>query len=442
MICRSLQEWGRLGVQMGDEGDGISRVTADKLIAAARTLSVRGRGAQSVLIDRHTHLQAQQVVGVLTAPGVTLEILPKIDSLGAAATRHNLVHMLATVCDLKLASGAITDLGWQPHDLLEILIRLFCDQLFAAVRRGLPRRYIDEAADLTTLRGRLDLQRQFTALAVSPQKLACRYQALSSDIALNRIMKAAVCRLSSLARAPENQRRIAELLFAFADVSDTPFDRLPWESVVLDRTNIAWESLLNFARLILGRRFQTTSTGGGRGFSLVFEMNTLFEEYIGRMVRRALMGSGLEVRLQGPANHVLAEESGTLRFATRPDVVVSREGVPVLIIDTKWKRLAGAADDSKQGVEQADVYQMIAYSRVYECRRLMLLYPHHSGVGAEEGRFRTYRIRGDEDAKLSMAAISLSNLAQVWERLRDILAGELGLQPNSIMGNGRQLEPT
>ena len=55
----------------------------------------------------------------------------------------------------------------------------------------MPRRYVGHEDDLSALRGRLDVKRQFTVLAASPQRLACRFDELSTDIALNRIMKAA-----------------------------------------------------------------------------------------------------------------------------------------------------------------------------------------------------------------------------------------------------------
>ena len=37
-------------------------------------------------------------------------------------------------------------------------------------------------------------------------------------------------------------------------------------------------------------------------------------------------------------------------------------------------------DDPKLGVSQADVYQVMAYSRLYECPHVVLLYPHHGGL--------------------------------------------------------------
>jgi 5-methylcytosine-specific restriction enzyme subunit McrC len=78
--------------------------------------------------------------------------------------------------------------------------------------------------------------------------------------------------------------------------------------------------------LLLGQRFQTTSSGEAPGYSLLFEMNTLFEEYVGRILRRALSGTGFEMRLKGPQDYALASDDGVRRFATRPDIVVSHRG--------------------------------------------------------------------------------------------------------------------
>jgi 5-methylcytosine-specific restriction enzyme subunit McrC len=439
VIRHSVLEWGYLAVRDDAGADAVTRAQADALMAVARASKIGGDDGEAVLVNGHRRLRAQQVVGVVAAPGVSLEILPKIDGLTSDGIRRNLVRMLARVLDLKVASGSMADLGWQRHDLLEILIKLFCDQLFAAVHQGLPRRYIGHEDDLPKLRGRLDVRRQFTVLAASPQKLACRFEELSADIALNQIMKAAVTRLFSISRASENRRRLAELCLAFDDVSSVPVAELAWDRVILDRTNSAWGSLLNLAKLLLGERFQTTSSGDVRGFSLLFEMNTLFEEFIGRSLQAALAGSDLKVRLQGPQSYALVGDNEVRRFATRPDIVVSRDGEPVLIIDTKWKRLKGAIDDPKRGVGQADVYQMMAYAQVYRCERLMLLYPHHDELGELEGVHNSHRIVGTADARLCVASIDLADPTAVGRKLLELVGAQCDLlaMAQSTVGEAR-----
>lgn len=154
-------------------------------------------------------------------------------------------------------------------------------------------------------------------------------------------------------------------------------------------------------------------------------MNTLFEEFVGRTLKSALRGSGLDVQLQGPRRFALEElHSKKPRFATRPDVVISREGSPLIVIDTKWKRLKVAIDDAKRGVGQADVYQMMAYAHVYECSRLMLLYPHHHEVANQEGMVAVHQIANKQDFLIGITTVDLLNPKRVKLFFKDLLLGE------------------
>lgn len=60
--------------------------------------------------------------------------------------------MLAVALRLILDLGSITELARQRETLLEILIRIFCDKLTEAVRKGMPRRYVEQEDDLSALR--------------------------------------------------------------------------------------------------------------------------------------------------------------------------------------------------------------------------------------------------------------------------------------------------
>jgi 5-methylcytosine-specific restriction enzyme subunit McrC len=425
MIRRTVREWDYIAIEPPPGGPaGLSRAVADRLLKAARCTTLGGEDGERILVNGASRLRAQQVVGILATEGAALEILPKIDGATSddAAARRSLVHMLAIVLDLEIAAGANADLSWQKDDLLEILVQLFCDKLFAVLHRGMPRRYVGHQEDLSTLRGSLDVTRQFTILGASPQKLACKYETLSPDIALNQIMKAAVARLSTISRSQQNRRKLVELAFAFDEVSTVGIKQLPWDKVIVDRTNSGWLELFRFARLLLGDRFQTTTSGSTQGFSLLFEMNTLFEEFIGRMIKRALSGTSLQVDLQGPHGYALVDHiTGIRRFATRPDIVISREGKRLLIIDTKWKRLKGKIDDVKRGVGQADVYQMMAYAHVYDSNLLMLLYPHHDELNDGEGIHTLHRIADKQESRLAVATVALSDPRSVGSRLRSLL---------------------
>jgi 5-methylcytosine-specific restriction enzyme subunit McrC len=428
MIRRTILEWEK--IDYGEDLDdprAIPERIANRIAAVATASPLAGNGGGGVLEHGRKALRARGVVGVIAAEGGALEILPKIDFPGEAPDkvtgniRRRLVHMLAVALDIKIDAGQITDLDCQRETLLEILIRLFSEKLVDAVRQGMPRRYVGHEDDLPALRGRLDVTRQFTILAANPSKLACRYDALSPDIALNRIMKAAVTRLARISQSADNQRRLRELAFAYADIADVPVQGLRWDDVVLDRTNARWRELFNLARLLLGERFQTTSAGGISGFSLLFEMNTLFEEYVARMLSRALAGNQLRVVSQGGRLYCLDKEEGGGLFQTRPDILIKDGDSVVQVIDTKWKRISSRIDDPKRGVSQADVYQMMAYGRIYRCRHLTLLYPHHSELNSSERLQYSHRITGGDD-RLEIATVDVTIGRTMMDQLSGLVA--------------------
>ncbi|WP_109261479.1 McrC family protein [Hyphobacterium indicum] len=410
MIRRTVREWQRIGY--GDDDATIPETQADRLAAAARQSGFAGKSGTGVLDHGRKSLRAKGVVGVISAPGCQLEILPKIESGGESEVadsvlRERLIHMLAVVYDLPVESGPVAKLGWQRDTVLEILIRLFGRKLMDAVRRGMPRQYLEHQDELPAMRGRLDITRQFSRLAASPQILACTFDDLSPDHALNQVMKAVVTKLSRLSQSPDTAKILRELSFIYSDVTAVSAAALRWDRIVIDRTNERWRDLLSFARLFLTDRYQQTQSGLVDGHALLFEMNMLFEAYIARLLKRALAGTGYRVASQGGLRNCLYEgEKG--RFQTRPDILVSQGRQIRLVIDTKWKRLFPQSQDPKLGISQSDVYQLMAYSQLYEAEQVMLLYPHHGGLQAGP-EVRSYTIgSANADERLNVATHDLT----------------------------------
>ena len=408
-------EWGRVAVHNGTSPAperAFTRAQANALLLAARSHPLANRSGTNILVDRYTEIWAQQVVGVIAAPGCSLEILPKIDATSDEndeTIRTSLVSMLDVALGLKLGDGQALAMAHQKETLLDILIRLFADRLLAEARRGLPLAYMAQEENLAALRGRLDVIRQFTHNAVRPDRLACRFDTLMPDTPLLRVMKACVLMLRRHARVLETQRRLDELRFLLAEVSDVPVNALPWARVRIDRTNRRWETLYALAKLFLKREWQRTNhdAKAGQGITLLFAMNDLFEAYIAALARRALLGSDLTVHSQGGLRYCLMEEvdGGKERFQTTPDILIKRNGQVVMVIDTKWKLIGRNPEDKKRGVSQSDVYQMMAYARLYQCREVMLLYPHHASLGSEALDAGYGMMEGDE--RLRIASVDL-----------------------------------
>ncbi|MDE2722284.1 MAG: restriction endonuclease [Gemmatimonadota bacterium] len=366
---------------------------------------------EDAVLTRTRHgLKAGQVVGILVIPGKTLEILPKIDGEDRNL-RKALVRMLAVAYNLHVVDGKLTALSVQQHDLLEMLVRLFADQLLVAVRRGLPRRYISHEEDLKLLRGKLNVTRQITYLAFRPDLLACRFDELSEDTPLNRVLKAAVSYLASITRSATNARLLAQLAAYLEFVGNTP-DPL-CELVSLDRTNTAFHDLYSLACLFLRGDWQSTTSGGSPGFSLLFPINDLFEKFIGQSLKRALRWP---VHLQDRRHHALTDADDSI-FNLKPDAVINNVSNGPIILDTKWKSLT--PDKRTLGVEESDIYQMLAYGQAYRSASLILLYPWHSEM-VSEGISRDWTVTGTT-RHMYIATIDVAYPDKVAETLRCIM---------------------
>jgi 5-methylcytosine-specific restriction enzyme subunit McrC len=50
---------------------------------------------------------------------------------------------------------------------------------------------------------------------------------------------------------------------------------------------------------------------------------------------------------------------------------------------------------------------MMAYAHVYECKRLILLYPHHFELAEEEGMLAVHQIANKTDSLIGIATVGL-----------------------------------
>lgn len=424
----SVREYGKLHI--GEPNLTRPAITANQATHLRSLKRVHGFDVFKY-VNENT-LSAQQYVGATQVGGLTVEVLPKIEGIADTTIRRNLVAMLSVALDLEISEGDVARVATQNHGILEVLIRLFCDKLFAQIHRGLVRRYEGREENLPVLRGRLGVKEQVRLNAANPERLYCRFDEFQEDNPLNQILKAAVRLLLKASRELSNQRKLAELMLIFEGVSDVPRHSLPWHRIAFDRLNDRYRPSYKLAQLFLANTPPDVSGGGVQGFSLFFEMNSLFEEYVGRIARRIFRPEGYQVALQGPLRYLAIDEGSESKrdvFAMKPDVVGLKDRLPLWIMDTKWKELS--REDAKEGVSQSDLYQMYAYANCYACNDVVLVYPHHAGMGPTAGIRASYQLKSRSGqasqggvARIRVATLDLSDLNSVPRQLSAIFHSE------------------
>ena len=315
--------------------------------------------------------------GVISLGNLSIEILPKIYGVEVdeESSRHALVRMLARARRLKLHRADTAGIALQKHSMLDVFVLHFCDQLHARLVQGKIRKYIERRENLNVLRGRLRIEQQLKQNLAHSERLFCQYEELSEDNVHNQILKYVLKILFKLATGNRARQQTGELLMRFDPISDVAVDVGLLDSLSFDRSTARYEPIFDQCRWFLEGTHPDVMTGKETCVSLLFDMNKLFEAYVGAEMRKQAWGVGLRVREQGPQWYFAKrEDTDKDVFMMKPDIsLLNEKDQPVAIADAKWKILD--AEDTRLGISQADLYQMESYASRYGVKHLLLIYP-------------------------------------------------------------------
>ena len=318
-------------------------------------------------------IQARNYVGVLqTKSGLTIEILPKIaDKNDAERSKAVFIKMLKTLKNFPFKSSNLASLKTQNLPLLEIFISMFLCELEALVKKGIKSDYVALEENLNFLKGKLNINEQIKRNSVHKERFYVGYSEFLSDIKINRIIKTTLKFLYKKSNSSKNQQKIRELLFMFDEVSTCDDYKDFFEKLIINRQVKHYEQTLLWCKIfLLGNSF-TPHKGDDLAFALLFDMNALFESYVGNFIKKKFSG----IILQHSEKHLVENPKS---FRLRPDIFLKDK----FIADTKWKIISSSND-----ISQADLYQLYAYGKKHECSKLYLIYPKIEGVKQEFMKF-------------------------------------------------------
>ncbi|MFC2085673.1 McrC family protein [Bacteroidota bacterium] len=424
MDTLSITEHSRIAI--GDRCDPSRRVITEaqalRLEALTKSLGIRafdwGR----------RYVVPRQFVGVYPLGDVRIEVLPKIEGPNKSESngdteyqRTSLLELLRMTRRLPIHKVGLAGLATRRSDLLEVYIHVFADGLLAELQRGVIRRYRSVEQNLGVVRGRLLFRDQLRENSVHQERVFCRHQQFMEDTLENQVLKCVSRLLLRQTRNADTQRLLKSSLMILDHVSDVAPSILAGKMLVVDRTILRYKYLLEIAKLVLSGRAHQASAGDALQISLVFDMNTLFEEAVAVAIRRGLRRErSISLKTQGPIKHLL-RQGKTPKFRMKPDVTVLADGKPCLILDTKWKLLDHR--HSHSGVSQTDLYQIYAYAKRYECRDVVLLYPWHRHLHNTEWQFAIEGSENDTDlpARLWVKTVDLSQPEHLPTLMRELV---------------------
>ena len=336
-------------------------------------------------------ITAKNYVGTLAMKdGAIIEILPKVwsvisDDNSGTKAKKLLLDMLKTLRDSPFKNLQTANVNAEKMSIFEVFIRMFINEIFSIVKRGLKCGYETVEENGAFFKGKMKFSQQIRHNIAHKERCFVEYDTFQVNRPENRLIKATLQYLYPRSASAKNRNDIKTLLTAFADVEASRDYKSDFGKYILDRNTRDYANALQWCRVFLEGKSFTSFAGSEVAVALLFPMETLFESYVAELVKRELNGSAFTVSIQDKQRCLF--DQAKEQFPIKPDIVLTRKSdKAVFILDTKWKILAG----NNGGISQADMYQMIVYQKKYGAEHVTLIYPRtDQAVYAGDTDFRS-----------------------------------------------------
>jgi 5-methylcytosine-specific restriction enzyme subunit McrC len=358
-------------------------------------------------------IKVKNYVGMIpVSEAIQIEILPKSTADSPKEARRILLKMLQKIPSYQALAKAHLAISNLP--LLEIYVKVFLDELEKLLSTGLGRNYEPIEASETYIKGKVLVAENIHQNLLKQHTVIITYDDFIHDIPQNRILKSCLHRLKNYSFTNLTRQRIWQNLSVFDEISTSTnlqqdFTRSNTASPHFGR----YENLLQWASVFLSEQSFLPFSGNYAQISLIFPMEVLFENYVGKLFCKHAP-TAYNVRLQDRRKHLVSKHRENARFRLIPDIVVENANGETWIFDTKWKLIDGSKPRQNYGIEQADLYQMYAYGKKYNARKLFLIYPANENFQQPLEVFDY-----DEDLVLHVLPFDLTNEGE--DEVRKIL---------------------
>ena len=392
----------------------------------------------------------QNFVGTIPLDDIQIEIVPKIPLVenNIEAEKIRFLEILQSIDYFKEKIFSNSKIEITDTSILEIFIHLFIEEVEKIIKKGLIYRYVDKNENFNVFKGKLDINNHIKYNFSHKEKFFMKFDEFSVDSLENITIKLTIQKSKKISVNLKNKENLNKIGHYFENVSilDGSIENLKY--LTFDRMNDYYKNAIQWTKIFLNNQSSSIfSTNNGEIPSILFPMETIFENYIANKLVNIIQEKSynqLAIKVQDNSCSIFSSislnnvkiDNNILRI--RPDIVIkNKDAKEIFILDTKWKILNKLDDKFKISTE--DVYQMLAYVKTYSdrnknkyiCKRAYLIYP---ATNMNQSTFFTKDdklIFNTDDFELNIQFVDLSSEEGTEKSLINIL--------NNFMKEGKRI---
>lgn len=275
---------------------------------------------------------------------------------------HNIYYMLSYAFE-ELKQNNYENIAKESFEgIQDLFAEILYKGISAQLKHGLRREYIEKKENLSTLKGKLDIQGSISNKIRFQNKLSCDYDDLSENNLPNQILKTTLSALlheKSVTSLRKMQLR--QLIPPFSGVEEINMHVIHWSKLTYHRNERTYQMLMNVCRFIIESMILTTESGQ-------YRMPAFTDEYMNRLFERFVLEYYRTHHKELSANpdkiewNINKSETCLIDFlpAMKSDIVL-HHGTRSLVIDTKYYSHALQYYFNKPTIHSGNLYQIYTY---------------------------------------------------------------------------------
>jgi len=244
------------------------------------------------------------------------------------------------------------------------------------VKQGIKSDYNSIEENERLFKGKLNASQNIKHNHSNKAQFYVQYEVFNIDRPENRLIKSTLLFLKNKSTDSHNKMGITRLLSFFESIDISSSYDTDFSMCKNNRSMSHYAQALVWCDVFLRGSSFTAFSGKDIAIALLFPMEKIFESYVSSKLRR--MYADTSVYTQDSTYSLF---DNPRKFNLRPDIVMKHQEKPV-VLDTKWKMLSPI--NNNYGISQSDMYQMYAYSKKYDARRVILIYPMPESLREED----------------------------------------------------------
>jgi 5-methylcytosine-specific restriction enzyme subunit McrC len=334
-------------------------------------------------IKANNRIRAKQYVWIVKINNKNIQVLPKIFWNEQDSIIKNLLYMLSYTKKLNIKESDIAKL-WKTDDLFEIFIYIFTKELIELLRKDFKKNYNIIEENSSFLKWKLVFSKHIKHNLFNKSKFFIGYEKMDENFLLNIFLNSTCNKLLNITKSKVNYKLLNKCNFILKDIDKKVF-KTPksLNTLNFNKQNKEYKNVFSLWKMLYFWNSPDFSKNLENNFSLLFDMNLLFEEFIVEFMKKNKESIDLNI------NNIDSQVSNKYvfknnKFTLKPDIIINYTNENILVIDTKYKKLS---DKTNSWVSSQDIYQMFVYWMRYfwnydidKKKNIILLYPDYDWV--------------------------------------------------------------